>query len=235
MKTPKILLVDDEPDIIEFLSYNLRKEGYEILTAADGLEGLEIAIAEKPDLILLDVMMPKMDGIECCNEIKKQPGLRDTWVVFLTARTEEYSQLAGYESGADDYVTKPIKPKILMSKIKAWLKRSFPEKESKKSSFEVNGIRINRDKYKVKYQGEKHDLPRKEFELLALLASEPEKVFTRDEILFKIWGNDVVVGARTIDVHIRKLRERFGEDKFTTIKGVGYKMISTEGVQDEDI
>ena len=223
MKTPKILLVDDEPDIVEFLSYNLKKEGYEVVTAHNGVEGLKQAKIQKPDLILLDMMMPEMDGIECCKEIKKVESLKKTLVVFLTAKTEDASQITGYESGADDYVTKPIKPMILMSKIKAWLNRALEESETKKT-IEVEGMYINRDTYDVQYQGENHVLPRKEFELLSLLASNPGKVFTRDEILEKVWGNEVVVGGRTIDVHIRKLRERFGNEKFSTTKGIGYKM-----------
>ena len=223
MKTPKILLVDDEPDIVEFLSYNLKKEGYEVVTAHNGVEGLKQAKIQKPDLILLDMMMPEMDGIECCKEIKKVESLKKTLVVFLTAKTEDASQITGYESGADDYVTKPIKPMILMSKIKAWLNRALEESDTKKT-IEVEGMYINRDTYDVQYQGENHVLPRKEFELLSLLASNPGKVFTRDEILEKVWGNEVVVGGRTIDVHIRKLRERFGNEKFSTTKGIGYKM-----------
>mgnify|MGYP003599250892 CR=1 FL=1 len=223
MKTPKILLVDDEPDIVEFLSYNLKKEGYEVVTAYNGVEGLKQAKIQKPDLILLDMMMSEMDGIECCKEIKKVESLKKTLVVFLTAKTEDASQITGYESGADDYVTKPIKPMILMSKIKAWLNRALEESDAKKT-IEVEGMYINRDTYDVQYQGENHVLPRKEFELLSLLASNPGKVFTRDEILEKVWGNEVVVGGRTIDVHIRKLRERFGNEKFSTTKGIGYKM-----------
>ncbi|APD07517.1 DNA-binding response regulator MtrA [Flavobacteriaceae bacterium UJ101] len=222
MKKSKILLVDDEPDILEFLSYNLNKEGFHVVTAHNGEEGLKKAKIEKPDLILLDVMMPKMDGIETCAEIKKVEALKNTLVVFLTARTEDFSQLAGYDAGADDYITKPIKPKILISKINAWLRRSKDDNQNE--TIVAQDITINRETYKITFGDEEFSLPRKEFELLALLASKPERVFKREEILEKVWGNEVVVGGRTIDVHIRKLREKFGNDRFSTVKGVGYKM-----------
>lgn len=222
MKKIKILLVDDEPDILEFLSYNLVKEGYEVFTASDGAEGIKKAKIEKPDLILLDVMMPEMDGIEACAEIRKIESLKKTLIVFLTARTEEFSQLAGYEAGADDYITKPVKPKVLMSKIKALLRlKSTGEQQQ---LIELEEFTIDRETYKVTFRDEEFMLPRKEFELIALLASNPKRVFKRDEILEKVWGNEVVVGGRTIDVHIRKLREKFGNDRLSTIKGVGYKL-----------
>jgi two-component system alkaline phosphatase synthesis response regulator PhoP len=222
MKKIKILLVDDEPDILEFLSYNLIKEGYDVSTAENGAEGLKRAKVEKPDLILLDIMMPEMDGIEACAEIRKVESLKKTLIVFLTARTEEFSQLAGYEAGADDYITKPVKPKVLMSKIKALLR--LKSTEEKQEFIQLEDFTIDRETYKVTFQGEDFLLPRKEFELIALLASNPKRVFKRDEILEKIWGNEVVVGGRTIDVHIRKLREKFGNDRLSTIKGVGYKL-----------
>lgn len=222
MKKVKILLVDDEPDILEFLSYNLKKEGYQVATAENGLESIKIAKIEKPDLILMDIMMPEMDGIEACAEIRKIETLKKTIIVFLTARTEEFSQLAAYDSGADDYITKPIKPKVLMSKIKALLRLKSSDETG--PTIVLNDLIIDRETYKVKFQEEEFILPRKEFELLALLASNPERVFKRDEILEKVWGNEVIVGGRTIDVHIRKLREKFGNDRLATIKGVGYKL-----------
>lgn len=215
-------MVDDEPDILEFLSYNLIKEGYEVITANNGAEGLKKAKIEKPDLILLDIMMPEMDGIEACTEIRKVESLKKTLIVFLTARTEEFSQLAGYDAGADDYITKPVKPKVLMSKIKALLR--LKTIEEKPEFIELEDFIIDRETYKVVFQGQDFTLPRKEFELMALLASNPKRVFKRDEILEKIWGNEVIVGGRTIDVHIRKLREKFGNDRLSTIKGVGYKL-----------
>ncbi|MDO5655027.1 MAG: response regulator transcription factor [Flavobacteriaceae bacterium] len=222
MSKSRILLVDDEPDILEFLSYNLIKEGYEVETAENGLEGVKKARSFKPDLILLDIMMPEMDGIEACNEIRQIESLSKTLIVFLSARTEEFTQLAGFEVGANDYITKPVKPKVLMSKIKALLK--LKSQETQDQIIELNEISINRETYKVSFEGEDFTLPRKEFELLSLLASNPERVFKREEILEKVWGNEVVVGGRTIDVHIRKLREKFGSERFTTIKGVGYKL-----------
>lgn len=217
-----LLLVDDEPDILEFVSYNLKKEGFKVLTAPNGEAGLKIAKKELPELILLDVMMPGMDGIETCDQIRSIPDLENTLVAFLTARGEDYSQVAGFDAGADDYITKPIKPKVLISRIKALLRRYG---QSKKNSTlqEFGEITIDTDKYQVRYQDKKLDLPRKEFELLTLLTSRPGKVFNRDEILDKIWGNDVVVGGRTIDVHIRKLREKIGNKYIKTVKGVGYK------------
>lgn len=220
-----LLLVDDEPDILEFVSYNLKKEGFNVLTASNGEEGLKIARKEKPQLILLDVMMPGMDGIETCDQIRKVPDLEDALIAFLTARGEDYSQVAGFDAGADDYITKPIKPKVLVSRIKALLRR-YGQSSGGDNLLEFGDLSIDIDKYQVNYKGDKLDLPRKEFELLTLLTSRPGKVFHRDEILDKIWGNEVVVGGRTIDVHIRKLREKIGEEYIKTVKGVGYKFQS---------
>ena len=217
-----ILLVDDEPDIIEIVRYNLSWEGYKIITAENGKDALKLAKKEKPQLIILDVMMPEMDGIEACEQMRKQPELKDTVIAFLTARGEDYSQMAGFDAGADDYITKPIKPKILTSKVKSLLRR-FRGEGGSSDILRVGDLEINRDEYKIVKDGEEFSLPRKEFELLYLLASQPGRVFNREDILEKVWGNDVVVGGRTIDVHIRKLREKIGEDSFQTIKGVGYK------------
>lgn len=217
-----ILLVDDEPDILEFIGYNLKKEGYKVLTASNGEEGLKTAKKAEPHLILLDVMMPGMDGIETCDQIRKAPELEETLVAFLTARGEDYSQVAGFDAGADDYITKPIKPKVLISRMKALLRR-YGQNKKNSSIQEFGDISIDLDKYQVTFRDKKLDLPRKEFELLTLLTSRPGKVFHRDEILDKIWGNEVVVGGRTIDVHIRKLREKIGDKFIKTVKGVGYK------------
>ncbi|MDO7170924.1 response regulator transcription factor [Mariniflexile sp. AS56] len=222
-KDIKILLVDDEPDILEIVGYNLSNEGYQVITAENGSEGVKKAKKELPNLIILDVMMPEMDGIEACELIRKNPDLQNTLIVFLTARGEDYSQVAGFDAGADDYITKPIKPKVLVSKVKALLRR-FKEEEVA-DSFKVGSLEINRDEYKITSNGKEIILPRKEFELLSLLASKPGKVFKRDEILDNVWGNEVVVGGRTIDVHIRKLREKIGDESFKTIKGVGYKFV----------
>ncbi len=218
----KILLVDDEPDILEIVGYNLSQEGYQIITASNGKEAIQKAQKETPDLIIMDVMMPEMDGMEACESIRKIPELNNTIITFLTARNEDYSQVAGFDAGADDYITKPIKPKLLVSKVKALLRRSI-EKTEKNDTLNVGGIEINREEYKIIKDDLEIALPRKEFELFYLLASKPGKVFKRDEILDKVWGNEVVVGGRTIDVHIRKLREKIGDDLFKTIKGVGYK------------
>jgi len=224
MKNIKILLVDDEPDILEFVGYNLKKEGFEIETASNGVEGLKKAKIFKPNLILLDVMMPQMDGMEMCAELRKLDAFKDTLVVFLSARAEDFSQLAGYEAGGNDYILKPIKPKILISKLNALLKLKNTNETSADELIKLNNFEINRETYKVTFQNEEFLLPRKEFELIALLASNPERVFKREEILEKVWGNEVVVGGRTIDVHMRKLREKFGNDRFSTIKGIGYKI-----------
>ena len=218
-----ILLVDDEPDILEIVRYNLTLEGYTIETAENGLEAIAQAKKLKPQLIIMDVMMPKMDGIEACEKIRKIPELSETVITFLTARDEDFSQMAGLEAGADDYITKPIKPKILVSKVKALLRR-FKEEEEE-DTIKLGNLVINREEYKITLENKEILLPRKEFELLALLASKPGKVFRREDILDYIWGNDVIVGGRTIDVHIRKLREKIGDDKFKTVKGVGYKFV----------
>ncbi|SFR38662.1 two-component system, OmpR family, alkaline phosphatase synthesis response regulator PhoP [Robiginitalea myxolifaciens] len=220
----KILLVDDEPDILEILSYNLSSEGYQVYTAKNGAEGVEKARKKQPHLIILDVMMPEMDGIEACEQIRNTKGLEDTIITFLTARSEDYSQVAGFDAGADDYITKPIKPKVFLSKVKALLRR-LKNDENVSEIMRVGKLVINREEYKVVNHGEELILPRKEFELLSLLASKPDKVFKREVILDKVWGQEVVVGGRTIDVHIRKLREKIGEDHFKTVKGVGYKFV----------
>ncbi|GET45261.1 response regulator transcription factor [Capnocytophaga felis] len=225
MKSLKILLVDDEPDVLEIVGYNLEREGFRVFTAKNGLEAIKKAEKEQPHLIIMDVMMPEMDGIEACELIRKQPELSKTVIAFLTARGEDYSQLAGFEAGADDYITKPIKPKVLVSKVKALLRR-FNTDEENGSILKMNNLIIDRDEYKVTYKGEEMVLPRKEFELLWLLASQPGKVFKREDILDKVWGSEVVVGDRTIDVHIRKLREKIGDDYFKTVKGVGYKFVA---------
>ncbi|EGV42291.1 response regulator transcription factor [Bizionia argentinensis JUB59] len=222
----KILLVDDEPDILEIVGYNLSAEGYEIFTAENGVKAVKKAKKIKPHLIIMDVMMPEMDGIEACELIRKVPDLSETIITFLTARGEDYSQVAGFDAGADDYITKPIKPKVLVSKVKSLLRR-FKEEDSAESIVEIGNLIINRDEYKVVLNGDELILPRKEFELLSLLASKPGKVFKREDILDSVWGNEVVVGGRTIDVHIRKLREKIGDDSFKTVKGVGYKFIET--------
>lgn len=221
-KDIKILLVDDEPDILEIVGYNLSNQGYQVITAENGVEAVKKAKKEYPHLIILDVMMPEMDGIETCETIRKIPELKDVVITFLTARGEDYSQVAGFDAGADDYITKPIKPKVLVSKVKALLRRF---KEEANDSVKVGNLVINRDEYKIFLKGVEKTLPRKEFELLSLLASKPGKVFKRDEILDKVWGNEVVVGGRTIDVHIRKLREKIGDKSFKTVKGVGYKFV----------
>lgn len=217
-----ILLVDDEPDILEFLGYNLRKEGYTVYTAGNGTEGVALAREHKPHLIILDVMMPGMDGMETCHVLRELPGLKNTVIIFLTARSEDYSQIAGFDAGGDDYVAKPVRPKVLISRIKALLRRVKPE-EGPEQQTRVSNLVIDREKYLVYKDGKPVALPRKEFELLALLASRPNKVFTRDEIYDKIWGDNVVVGDRTIDVHVRKLREKIDIDNIKTVKGVGYK------------
>lgn len=229
MEELRILLVDDEPDILAFIGYNLSKEGYQVFTASNGVEAIEMARLHLPQLIILDVMMPEMDGIETCEEIRKIPELSKVMIAFLTARGEDYSQIAGFEAGADDYITKPIKPKVLISRVRALLKRYRPEQledhKSVSQIIELGNLKIDRERYLVMRNQQELSLPKKEFELLSLLASKPEKVFTRDEIYVAIWGNDVIVGDRTIDVHIRKLREKIGEEHIKTIKGVGYKFL----------
>ncbi|MCV6630592.1 MAG: response regulator transcription factor [Flavobacteriaceae bacterium] len=221
----KILLVDDEPDILEIVGYNLSSEGYQIITAKNGVEAVSKAKKEKPHLIILDVMMPEMDGIEACEVIRSIPGLSNVIITFLTARGEDYSQVAGFDAGADDYITKPIKPKVLVSKVKALLRRLSEKEADVEEIMKIGELVINREEYKIVQKGKELVLPRKEFELLALLASKPNKVFKREEILDKVWGNEVVVGGRTIDVHIRKLREKIGDTHFKTVKGVGYKFV----------
>ncbi|HLO90498.1 MAG TPA: response regulator transcription factor [Lentimicrobium sp.] len=216
-----ILLVDDEADVLEFLSYNLGKEGYKVFKANNGREAIEQVKKHKPHLVILDVMMPGMDGIETCREIRAMPGQKDTVVIFLTARAEEYSQLAGFDAGADDYISKPIKPKILVSRVKALLRRI--KIDDSVSLVSLNDLSIDKERYLVVRQGVEITLPRKEFELLALLTSRPNKVFTREEIYTNVWGTDVVVGDRTIDVHVRRIREKIGIENIKTIKGVGYK------------
>ena len=223
----KILLVDDEPDILEIINYNLSAQGYNVTTSSNGAQAVKKAKKEKPHLIILDVMMPEMDGIEACEQIRKIPDLQDTIITFLTARGEDYSQVAGFEAGADDYITKPIKPKVLVSKIKSLLRRLGSQSNGQSNDLiELEQLTIDREAYKIIFKGEDIVLPRKEFELLYLLASKPAKVFKREDILDKIWGNEVVVGGRTIDVHIRKLREKLGDKRFKTIKGVGYKFVN---------
>jgi len=225
MNNEKILLVDDEPDIIEFLGYNLKKEGYDVSTTTNGREAIELAKKIKPDLIILDVMMPEMDGIETCHEIRAIDDLKNTLITFLSARGEDYSQVAGFDAGADDYITKPIKPRLLVSRVKAILRRKSGEDEA--IAVEQEGdIKIDREKYLVYKEGKEFSFPKKEFELLALLVSKPGKVFTREVILESVWGGEVIVGDRTIDVHIRKLREKLGDNYIKTIKGVGYKFES---------
>ena len=224
----KILLVDDEPDILEIVGYNLKNEGYLVYTASNGVDALKSAKKITPNLILLDIMMPEMDGIEACEKIRAIKSLENTLIAFLTARNEDYSQVAGFEAGADDYITKPIKPKVLVSKVKSLLRRL---KENQADSTVIVGdITINRDEYVVFKGDKKIFLPRKEFELFSLLTSRPGKVFKRETILDRVWGNEVVVGGRTIDVHIRKLREKIGDDYFKTVKGVGYKFV-LEGIE----
>jgi two-component system, OmpR family, alkaline phosphatase synthesis response regulator PhoP len=221
----RILLVDDEQDILEIVGYNLSLEGYQVFTAKNGIEAVSKAKKKQPHLVILDVMMPEMDGIETCQIMRNTPGLENTVITFLTARGEDYSQLAGFDAGADDYIQKPIKPKVLVSKIKALLRRSKEQQPDEGEIHTVGNLIINREEYKVINNGKEMVLPRKEFELLALLTSKPDKVFKREVILEKVWGNEVVVGGRTIDVHIRKLREKIGDDHFKTVKGVGYKFV----------
>ncbi|MCQ2973738.1 MAG: response regulator transcription factor [Bacteroidales bacterium] len=226
----KILLVDDEEDIVEFLSYNLTKAGFNVITATNGKDAIKQAKENNPHLIILDVMMPEMDGIETCEEIRKIPALQKTVIAFLTARSEDYSQIAGFEAGADDYITKPIKPKVLISRVSALLKRfgmgdSSANSDDESTIINLGNLIIDKEKYTVIHNGEELALPRKEFSLLLLLISKPEKVFTRDEIYNAIWGDNIVVGDRTIDVHIRKLREKIGDDYIKTVKGVGYKFV----------
>jgi len=228
-KNFKILLVDDEVDVLEFLGYNLEKEGYTVYTANNGVKAIQLAEKYQPHLILLDVMMPEMDGISACEEIRRIPSLNNTLIAFLTARGEDYSQIAGFEAGADDYITKPVRPKVLISRVKALLKRtgegSTVAYSDKAGTMTIGNLIIDKERYLIKIDNEEMILPRKEFELLSLLVSKPAKVFTREEIYSTVWGENVVVGDRTIDVHIRKLREKIGNDHIKTLKGVGYKFV----------
>ena len=219
----KILIVEDDQDIVDLLKYNLEKEGYKCYTANNGVEAVYQAVDKEPDLILLDVMMPEMDGIETCRLIKSKPKLHDIFVIFLTARAEEYSEIAGFEAGADDYITKPVKPRVLISRIKAILSRK--KDQHTLSQIQHGNMVIDRETFKVSVNDKHFTLPKKEFELLFLLASKPDKVFRRESILSKVWGSEVSVVDRTIDVHIRKIREKVGDEKIRTIKGVGYKFV----------
>ena len=220
-----ILCVDDEPDILEILKYNLSSEGYNVLTANDGLSAISKAKEIIPNLIIIDIMMPNMDGIEACENLRADQKFNDTIIMFLTARGEDYSHVAAYEAGADDYVTKPVKPKVLVSKVKGLLRRLKKVIDNDINYIEFENIKIDREKYKVYISDKTLNLPRKEFELLYLLASKPDKVFKRDKIMEMVWGGEVIVGDRTIDVHIRKLREKIGDKYFKTVKGVGYKFV----------
>ena len=218
----KILLVDDEQDILDFLSYNLKKEGYQVNTALNGKDAITIAKKDIPHLIVLDVMMPEMDGIETCKVMRENSDLKEVMIAFLSARNEDYSQIAGFEVGADDYITKPIKPRVFLSRVKALLRRYTPQHQSE-NNVELGNLKIDQEKHLVYKDGQELVFPKKEFKLLTLLASKPGKVFTREYILEKVWGDEVVVGDRTIDVHIRKIREKLGDELIKTIKGIGYK------------
>ncbi len=220
----KVLIVDDEPDILEFLKYNLKKEQYQVLTASNGRDGIELAIKELPDLIILDIMMPEMDGIEVCRRLREMDEFKQTLIAFLTARNEDYTQIAALDYGGDDYIAKPIKPGVFLSRIKALLRRSERQDLDENSGvIRIGDLTIDREQFVLKRNDEIIELARKEFNLIQLLVSRPGKVFTRDEIFRKVWGTDVIVGNRTIDVHIRKLREKIGEDVIKTVKGIGYK------------
>ena len=218
----KILIVDDEPDILEFVGYNLKKEGYKVSYAPTGQKALALAEAEAFDLIILDVMMPMVDGIEVCRQVRQLENHKGVLIAFLTARNEDYSQIAGFDAGADDYIAKPIKPRVLVSRIKALLRRQRSIQLSE-SAVEMGEIRVDAERYVVVKKGQDINLPKKEFELVSLLSSKPGRVFSRDEILTRVWGEDVVVGDRTIDVHVNKVREKLGAEYIRTIKGVGYK------------
>ena len=225
-KDIKILLVDDEPDVIEIIKYNLIQEGYQVKTASNGEQALKKAKKQTPNLIIMDVMMPVMDGIEACEQLRKDSKFNDTIIMFLTARGEDYSYMAAFDAGADDYVTKPIKPRIIVSKVKAILRRLKKEDENQ-DKIQLGKLIIDKEQYEVTHKGKTFPLPKKEFELLYLLASKPDKVFKREKIMQTVWGSEVVVGDRTIDVHIRKLREKLGDKYFKTIKGVGYKFVKS--------
>lgn len=218
---PKVLLVDDEQDIVDLLKYNLEREGYAVSTALNGRDALKVAKSERPDLIVLDIMMPGMDGVEVCNQLRQLPEFKRTLITFLTARSEDYSQIAGFEAGADDFITKPVRPKVFVSKVKALLKRAGGDRPDGKL-MESNGVRVDLEKVTVQVGDKEMHLPKKEFELLVLLMSKPGKVFKREEIYSQVWGNELFVGDRTIDVHIRKLREKIGDERIRTVKGIGY-------------
>ncbi len=220
----KVLIVDDEPDILEFLQYNLKKEQFQVYTASNGKDGIDLAVKENPNLIILDIMMPEMDGIEVCRKLREMPQFKNTIITFLTARSEDYTQIAALDYGGDDYITKPIKPGVFISRIKALLRRSErKEMDAGEKIIVLGDLSIDREQFQVKRKGEIIELAKKEFNLIELLVSKPGKVFTRDEIFRRVWGTDVIVGNRTIDVHIRKLREKMGEDIIKTVKGIGYK------------
>ncbi len=224
MKPSKILLVDDEPDILEILEYNLRKEGYDVRTAGNGEKGLKKAKDEVPDLIILDIMMPVMDGVEVCRQLRADPQFDNTVITFLTAREEDYSQIAALDTGGDDYITKPISPRVLLSRVKALLRRGTKREEDEEQQvIAIDDLEIDLEQIVVRRGKERIELAKKEFDLLVLLAGKPGKVFSREEIFNKVWGTDVIVGNRTIDVHIRKLREKLGDHYIKTIKGIGYK------------
>jgi two-component system, OmpR family, alkaline phosphatase synthesis response regulator PhoP len=218
----KVLVVDDEPDIVDLLTYNLKKEGYDVESAEDGIKAVKIASKFFPDVVLLDIMMPNQDGVETCRQMREIPELKNTFIIFLTARSEEYSEVAAFDVGADDYITKPIKPRALMSRIAALFRRES-KKEQEYSQIKIKDLIIDRSSYTIDKSGKTINLPKKEFELLYFLAKNPNMVFSRDDLLQNIWGADVFVLARTVDVHIRKVREKIGEDYITTVKGVGYK------------
>ena len=218
----KILVVDDDPDIVELLQYNLTKEGYDVSHAENGKEAIATALKHKPDVVLMDVMMPVLDGIAACRQMREMPDFRDTYIIFLTARAEEFSEVAAFEAGADDFITKPIKPRALLSRLAAFVRRGT-QTTDQNQIIQIGNIKIDRTSFSVYKGDEKISLPKKEFELLAFLATTPDKVFNRDELLNNIWGTDVFVIARTVDVHIRKVREKIGEEHIKTIKGVGYK------------
>ncbi|MGK0365789.1 MAG: two-component system alkaline phosphatase synthesis response regulator PhoP [Saprospiraceae bacterium] len=225
MAKEKILIVDDEPDILEFLTYNLEKEGFDVVQASNGADGLDAAKTHNPDLIVLDIMMPEMDGVELCRQLRTTPGFENVLIAFLTAREEDYSQIAALDVGGDDYITKPIRPRVFISRIKALLRRrSRSEKEEETNNqIKVGNLIIDLEQFLVFKNDQSIELAKKEFELLNLLVSKPGKVFTREEIFNKVWGTDVIVGNRTIDVHIRKVREKIGDGYIKTIKGIGYK------------
>lgn len=224
-KPVKILIVDDEEDILEFLEYNLEKSGFQVYKAGDGIQAVEIARKEIPHLIVMDIMMPRMDGIEACEQIRKIPELNKSLICFLTARNESFTQISALDMGGDDFITKPIKPNVFISRIKAMLRRhkDLGSEDDQQASIQYGKLSINHDTFSVTLDGREIPLAKKEFELLALLASKPGKVFKRDEIMKKIWGEDIIVGDRTLDVHIRKIREKIGDNYISTLKGVGYK------------